>query len=45
VPSNYDRFFPARNESGNVTNKNGLSEDSTVEYIPDGTIGTLPHFF
>jgi len=45
VPSNYDRLFPTGNESRNITNKNGLSKNSAVEYISDGTIWTLPHFF
>lgn len=43
VPSNNDWFFPSRNESWNVINDDGFSEDSTVEDVSNGTVGTFPH--
>lgn len=45
VSSDNDRFFPSGNESWNVINDDGFSEDSTVEDVSNGTIGTFPHMF
>ncbi len=45
MSANDDRFFPSRNKSRDVFDDNGLSENSSIEDISDGSIGTLPHFF
>jgi hypothetical protein len=45
VSSNYYRFFPARNESWNVANYDGLSKYGSIEDISDGSIWTFPHLF
>lgn len=44
MTSNDDWFFPAWNQSRNILDDNRLTENSTIEYISDGTIGTFPHF-
>ena len=36
-------LMPFGDDSGNVLYDDGLSEDSTIEVVTDGTIGTLPH--
>lgn len=45
MPSDDNRHFPAWNESRDVFDEYGLSKDSTVEDIPDGSVRTLPHLF
>lgn len=45
VSANDDGFLPSWDESGDVADNNRLSEDSPVENISDGAVGTLPHFF
>lgn len=45
VSSNDDGVSPARDKSGNIVNDDGLSEDSTIKDIADGTVRTLPHLF
>ena len=44
VSANNDWLFPARDESGDVADDNGFSEDGAIEDVSDGSIGTLPHF-
>lgn len=39
-----DGFFPSRNEAGDVADDDGFPEDGSVEDVPDGAIGALPHF-
>ena len=43
MSSDDDGFFPSWNESGNVLDDDGFSEDSAIEYISDGSIRALPH--
>ena len=44
MSSNDDGFFPARDESGDVADDDGFSEDGAVENVPDGSIWAFPHF-
>lgn len=44
VSADDDRFLPAWDESRDVFDDNGFSEDGSVEYVSDGSVGTLPHF-
>ena len=43
MSSNDDWLNPSGNKSGNVADDNGLSENSSVQDIPDGTVGRSPH--
>lgn len=43
VSADDDGFFPSRNESRDVADDDGFSEDGPIEDVPDGAIGTLPH--
>lgn len=43
MPANHNRFLPAGHQSGDITDNNGLPEDSATQDIPDGAIGRLPH--
>ncbi len=43
MSSDDDGFLPARDESRDVFDDDWLSEDSSVEDVPDCAIGTLPH--
>ena len=43
MPSNDNRFLPARYGTRDPFKNDGLTEDSTTEDIPNGSIGTLPH--
>lgn len=45
VSADDDGFFPARDESGDVFDDDGFSEDSSSEDVSDGSIGALPHCF
>lgn len=37
-------LFPAWNEPWDIFNDDGLSKDSSIEYVPDGAIRAFPHF-
>lgn len=43
VSANDDGLLPARDETGNAGDDNGLTEDSTAEGISDGSVGGKPH--
>jgi hypothetical protein len=43
VSADDDRFLPAGDEPGDVIDDDWLSEDSTIQDVSDGSIGTLPH--
>ena len=43
VPTNNDWLSPAWHESRDVGDDDGLSEDGSIEDVPDGAVGTLPH--
>lgn len=45
MPSDDNRHFPAWNEPRDVFYEYGLSKDSAIEDIPDGSVRTLPHLF
>lgn len=45
MSANDDGFGPVADESGDVLDDDGLSEDGSVEVISDGAVGGLPHFF
>mmetsp|Transcript_23347 Transcript_23347/g.41465 ORF Transcript_23347/g.41465 Transcript_23347/m.41465 type:complete len:377 (+) Transcript_23347:275-1405(+) len=45
VAANDDGLGPAGNETGDVGNDDGLTEDGPVENIAESAIGTLPHLF
>ena len=45
MSSDDDGLLPARNEPRDVLDDDGLSEDSSVQNVSDGAIGTLPHLF
>ena len=45
MSSNDDGFVPVLDESGNVLDDDWFSENSSVEVVSDGSVGTLPHFF
>jgi len=45
VSTNDNRLFPAGNKSWDVLDDDGLTEDSTVKDVTDGTIRRLPHLF
>lgn len=45
MSSDDNRHFPTRNESRDVFDEYGLSKDSAVEDIPDGSVRALPHLF
>ena len=40
-----DGFGPVANESGDVLDDDGLSEDGSVEVVSDGAVGGFPHLF
>ena len=43
VSANDNWSLPAWNESGNVVDDDGCSEDSTADDVSDGSVGRLPH--
>lgn len=43
VTANDNRLGPAGHEAGDVLDNNGLTEDSAVEDVTDGTVGASPH--
>lgn len=43
MPADYDRLLPSGDKSGDILDDDGFSEDSPVEDVPDGSVGTLPH--
>ena len=43
MSSNDNGFAPVVDESGDVLDENGFSEDGSVEVVSDGSVGTLPH--
>ena len=45
MPSDDNGHFPAWDESRDVFDEYGLSKDSAIEDIPDGSVRTLPHLF
>jgi hypothetical protein len=45
VPADNDGLFPSRDESWDVLDNDWFSEDSSIEDVSDGSIGTFPHFF
>lgn len=45
VTANDDGFGPVFDESGDVFDEDGFSEDGTVEVVSDGSVGRFPHFF
>ena len=44
VTANDDGFSPVLDESGDVVDEDGFSEDGTVEVVSDGSVGWFPHF-
>lgn len=44
MSANGDGLCPARNKSGNVLADDWLTEDGAAQNVPDGSVGTLPHF-
>lgn len=44
VPADGDGLGPSRDKAGDVFADDGLPEDSPSEDVPDGSIGTFPHF-
>ncbi len=45
MSSNNNGFFPSWNQSWDVADNDGFSEDSTVENVSDATVGANPHVF
>jgi hypothetical protein len=43
VSSDCDGKTPSRDEARNVLADDGFTEDSSVQDVSDGTVGTLPH--
>jgi hypothetical protein len=44
MSTNNDGLSPVLDEARDVFGKDGLSKDSAIEVVPDGAIGTFPHF-
>jgi prepilin-type processing-associated H-X9-DG protein len=45
VSADDNGFGPVFNESGDVADEDGFSEDSSVKVVSDSSIGAFPHFF
>jgi hypothetical protein len=43
MSTNNDRVGPSGNQLGDIANKNGFTENGTVQDVTDGTVGRLPH--
>ena len=43
MSSDDDRFFPSGDESGDVLDDDGFSEDGAIEDVSDGAVGAFPH--